>query len=83
MVGFILFGLSGLALWGMFVMAMIEWFGTLIGIVAAVIAAPVAYVFPLVYWLVEGTLHLPATILWVVAAFVFASCGIFGWLSVR
>jgi hypothetical protein len=43
----------GLALYGLWVLSMFHWLGG-IGAFIAVVAFPAAYVFPFVYWIVEG-----------------------------
>ena len=43
----------GLALYGLWILTMYDWLGV-VGVVLAVVAYPAAYLFPFIYWIVEG-----------------------------
>jgi hypothetical protein len=46
--------IAGLLLWVFYLLVLVDWMGA-IGFVVAVIAAPGVVVFPMVYWVVEGS----------------------------
>jgi hypothetical protein len=46
--------ISGLLLWVVYLLALVEWMGP-IGFVVAVIAAPGIVVFPIAYWVIENS----------------------------
>jgi hypothetical protein len=66
--GAILIGLGvlfGLLLWAMYMIALVDWIGA-VGFLVAVIAVPGIVIFPVAYWVIEGTI--PVTYF----AFLFA-----------
>lgn len=54
----------GLVLYGLWIINMFYWLG-LLGAIAAFILVPGAIAFPLIYWLVEGSLPWGYVLIWV------------------
>ena len=58
-----------------YLLTMWNWLGSPFGIIAAFVVAPGAVVFPLVHWLVEGSLPTHYMIVWAVALVFSALAG--------
>jgi hypothetical protein len=47
--------LSGLLLWAFYMISLVNWIGA-IGFLVAIIAVPGIVIFPVAYWVIEGTI---------------------------
>ena len=59
------------ALWFMWLFALNDWLGGLIGTIVAILVAPALLLYPIIHWLVEGTW--PITYLIILAASIAAT----------
>jgi hypothetical protein len=58
-----------------YLLTMWDWLGSPLGIIAAFVVAPGAVVFPLVYWLVQGSFPIHYVTVWAVASACSALAG--------
>lgn len=65
--------IAGIFLWCFWASALISWLGFILGIIVSIIFTPGLFIFPLIYWIVEGELPIMYFILWLIGV-VGATC---------
>ena len=66
---------SGGLMWYWYLLALMDWVGTVFGSLIAVVVLPGAAAFPLLYWLIEGALPTHYLLAWVVGFVALAIAG--------
>ena len=59
-----------------YLLALMDWVGTVFGVLIAVVFLPGSAVFPLLYWFIEGVLPMHYLLAWVVGAAALIIAGV-------